>query len=126
MRALICQDPEAVFAAACVNVQAGYFDDPPELQGAAHFLEHALHLGSAAFPDERDYKLYLAKHGGASNASTSESCCWAVVAHGADVCIRSTRQGGQGGLAPSSRPTAPCPVPPPLPYRQAWCTPSTT
>lgn len=34
-------------------------------------LEHAVHLGSAKYPDERDYKAYLAQHGGASNASTS-------------------------------------------------------
>jgi hypothetical protein len=29
-----------------------------------------VHLGSAAFPDEREYKAFLAAHGGASNAST--------------------------------------------------------
>ncbi|KAF8073057.1 PXM16 [Scenedesmus sp. PABB004] len=51
--------------------QAGYFDDPPDLPGAAHFLEHVVHLGSAAFPDEREYKAFLAQHGGSSNASTS-------------------------------------------------------
>jgi secreted Zn-dependent insulinase-like peptidase len=41
------------------------------MPGLAHFLEHAVHLGSEAFPDEREYKAYLAQHGGASNASTS-------------------------------------------------------
>jgi len=129
--ALLVQDTEAVFAAACVNVQAGYFGDPPDLQGElqdaplrqrlalrcaalsslrhpsnvltmqiasccvllrpnacmrgahghsarlptaglAHFLEHAVHLGSAKFPDEKDYKLFLSQHGGSSNASTSK------------------------------------------------------
>jgi hypothetical protein len=54
-----------------VEMQAGYFDDL--LPGAAHFLEHMVHLGSDTFPDEREYKAFLAAHGGSSNASTSET-----------------------------------------------------
>jgi insulysin len=36
LRAVVVQDAEAVFAAACVNVDAGYFDDPPDLPGGLH------------------------------------------------------------------------------------------
>lgn len=72
LRVLAIQDTDAVFAAACANVQAGYFDDPA-LPGAAHFLEHMVHLGSGAFPDEREYKAFLAAHAGSSNASTSKT-----------------------------------------------------
>lgn len=72
LRVLAIQDKDAVFAAACANVQAGYFDDDLQLPGAAHFLEHMVHLGSEAFPDEREYKAFLAAHAGSSNASTSE------------------------------------------------------
>ena len=72
VRALLVQDKDAVYAAVCASIQAGYFDDPPELPGAAHFLEHMVHLGSQMFPDEREYKSFLAQHGGTSNASTSE------------------------------------------------------
>ncbi len=53
-------------------VQVGYMHDPPEVPGLAHFLEHAVHLGSALHPDEGEYKAFLAKHGGASNASTGQ------------------------------------------------------
>eukprot|EP00798_Chlamydomonas_sp_ICE-L_P025195 gene25195-10835_t len=70
-RILLVQDPEAVFAAACANVQAGYFDDPDDVPGLAHYLEHAVHLGSERYPDEKEYKAFLSQHGGASNASTS-------------------------------------------------------
>lgn len=70
MRFVLVQDPEAVFSAACVNVQAGYFDDPEDVPGVAHFLEHAVHLGSVKYPDDKDYKFYLSQHGGTSNAST--------------------------------------------------------
>ncbi|GBF97149.1 insulin-degrading-like metalloprotease [Raphidocelis subcapitata] len=71
VRAVVIQDRDAAFAAACANVQCGYFDDPPALPGLAHFLEHAVHLGSRRFPDEREYKQFLAQHGGGSNASTN-------------------------------------------------------
>lgn len=71
VRVLVIQDLDAVYAAASANVQVGYFDDPPSLPGAAHFVEHMVHLGSKQFPDEKEYKAFLAQHGGSSNASTS-------------------------------------------------------
>lgn len=71
LRVLVAQDSSVTTAAACATVQTGYFDD--ELPGSAHFLEHAVHLGSEAYPDEREYKAFLSRHGGSSNASTSES-----------------------------------------------------
>eukprot|EP00775_Hariotina_reticulata_P010378 gene10378-10536_t len=71
VRFLAIQDTDTVYAAACANIQCGYFDDPADLPGAAHFLEHMVHLGSIKYPDEREYKQFLAQHGGSSNASTS-------------------------------------------------------
>eukprot|EP00879_Flechtneria_rotunda_P030835 GHRR01033527.1.p1 GENE.GHRR01033527.1~~GHRR01033527.1.p1 ORF type:complete len:485 (+),score=121.85 GHRR01033527.1:146-1456(+) len=71
VRILVVQDVAAVYAAACASVQVGYFDDPQDLSGAAHFLEHMVHLGSKHFPDDKEYKHFLAQHGGSSNASTS-------------------------------------------------------
>lgn len=72
LRIIAVQDEKAVYAAACASVQVGYFQDPASLAGAAHFLEHMVHLGSSRFPDEKEYKGFLAQHGGSSNASTSE------------------------------------------------------
>ena len=43
------------------------------LLGIAHFTEHMCFLGSKAYPAENEYKQYLAKNGGKSNASTSMS-----------------------------------------------------
>ncbi|GAX81935.1 hypothetical protein CEUSTIGMA_g9363.t1 [Chlamydomonas eustigma] len=71
LRLLLVSDPEAVFAASCMNVRAGYFDDPEEIPGLAHLLEHAVHLGSSKYPEPQEYKTFLTKHGGSSNASTS-------------------------------------------------------
>ena len=45
--------------------------DPWELPGLAHFCEHMCFLGSDAHPDEAEYKRYVKKSGGSTNASTS-------------------------------------------------------
>jgi len=47
--------------------------DPRVLPGLAHFTEHMCFLGSKAYPEENEYKVYLSQHGGRSNASTSMS-----------------------------------------------------
>jgi secreted Zn-dependent insulinase-like peptidase len=70
LRALLIQDHDVVFATACANVQVGYFDDPLDMPGLAHYVEHMVHLGSKGYPDEKEYKHFLGQHGGASNAST--------------------------------------------------------
>jgi insulysin len=40
------------------------------LQGAAHFLEHLMFLGSEAFPDEGNIDRYARLHNGDTNASS--------------------------------------------------------
>jgi hypothetical protein len=44
VRAVVVHDQQAVFGAASVNVATGYMDDPTDLPGLAHFLEHVVHL----------------------------------------------------------------------------------
>lgn len=49
----------------------GYFSDPVEIPGLAHFCEHMLFLGTEKYPVENDYLKYITEHGGYCNASTS-------------------------------------------------------
>ncbi|EED96030.1 predicted protein, partial [Thalassiosira pseudonana CCMP1335] len=70
---LLANDPQSKHFAASVSVHAGASSDPRSLPGLAHFCEHMCFLGSAAYPQENEYKQYLAQHGGKSNASTSAS-----------------------------------------------------
>jgi len=70
---LLANDPQSKHFAASVSVHAGASSDPRGLPGLAHFCEHMCFLGSKAYPEENEYKQYLAQHGGKSNASTSMS-----------------------------------------------------
>ncbi|KAJ2850281.1 metalloprotease [Coemansia brasiliensis] len=68
---LCTSDPDASKAAASLSVNVGSFVDPPELQGLAHFLEHAIHLGSDKYPGANEYRAYIQDNHGHENAKTA-------------------------------------------------------
>jgi insulysin len=55
-----------------LSVGVGSLHDPEEYCGLAHFLEHMLFLGTEKYPDSAEYRDYLTKNGGNSNAYTAE------------------------------------------------------
>ena len=71
LRVLLISDPQATEAAAAMDVNAGSFNDPIEVDGLAHFCEHMLFLGTKKYPDESEYSNYLSTNGGYDNAYTS-------------------------------------------------------
>ena len=68
---LVVQDMTSTKSAAAMDVNVGYWKDPADISGLAHFLEHMLFLGTKKFPQEDAYSSFLAAHGGAANAFTS-------------------------------------------------------
>eukprot|EP00960_Hanusia_phi_P023003 679914-Hanusia_phi.AAC.6 len=68
---VLISDPETQTAAAAMAVAAGQLQDPPEVQGLAHFCEHMLFLGNKKFPGESDFDSFCAQSAGYSNAWTS-------------------------------------------------------
>ncbi|MEQ6890336.1 insulinase family protein [Halomonas sp. CS7] len=68
---LLVNDPEADKAAASLNVDVGSAQDPEDLAGLAHFLEHMLFLGTDDYPEPEAYQGYLTRHGGSHNAFTA-------------------------------------------------------
>ncbi|QFU00351.1 Protease 3 precursor [Halomonas sp. THAF5a] len=68
---LLVSDPEADKAAASLNVDVGSAQDPEDLAGLAHYLEHMLFLGTDAYPAPDAYQGYLSRHGGSHNAFTA-------------------------------------------------------
>lgn len=68
---LLVSDADADRAAASLNVGVGSAQDPEDLAGLAHFLEHMLFLGTDAYPESDAYQAYLSRHGGGHNAFTA-------------------------------------------------------
>ena len=69
---LLVSDPVANRAAACMSVGVGYYSDPPEIPGLAHFLEHMLFNGNRKYPLEGAFDDFLSTHRGSTNAETGE------------------------------------------------------
>jgi len=70
LKVIIVSDPDADKAAASLDVNVGYFNDPKDRQGLAHFLEHMLFLGTQKYPDANSYREFINAHGGSDNAFT--------------------------------------------------------
>lgn len=70
LRVILVHDEQAIHSAAAVGVNAGHFQDPDEMQGLAHFLEHMLFMGTEKYPQPSDYGDFVSQHGGHHNAWT--------------------------------------------------------
>lgn len=70
LEAYLISDPHAEQSAAGLSVEAGSWQDPKEYPGMAHFLEHMLFMGTAAYPNESEYMQFIADNGGLVNAAT--------------------------------------------------------
>ncbi|KAL0572984.1 metalloprotease [Marasmius crinis-equi] len=73
LEATLVSDLKTDKAAASLDVAVGHLSDPDDMPGLAHFCEHLLFMGTETFPKENEYKEYLAKNNGRSNAYTSVS-----------------------------------------------------
>ena len=71
LRVLLVSDPDADKAAAAMDVEVGSAQDPKDVLGLAHFLEHMLFLGTDRYPDPDAYQDFITKHGGNHNAFTA-------------------------------------------------------
>ena len=56
LECLIISDSEAEKSSSSMSVAAGSFQDPLEVQGLAHYLEHMLFMGTEKYPNENDYR----------------------------------------------------------------------
>lgn len=72
LNVLLVSDPEADKAAASMNVRVGSAQDPDDLQGLAHYLEHMLFLGTEPYPEPDAYQRYISNNAGSHNAFTAQ------------------------------------------------------
>ncbi len=70
LRVLLVSDPSTDKAAASLVAMRGYYDDPHEFAGLAHFLEHMLFIGTEKYPEVDGYQDFVGAHGGSTNAYT--------------------------------------------------------
>ncbi|ACE85039.1 insulinase family protein [Cellvibrio japonicus] len=71
LNVLLISDPEAEKAAAALSVATGAYQNPPEREGLAHFLEHMLFLGTEKYPEAGAYQAFITQQGGTFNAYTA-------------------------------------------------------
>lgn len=71
LQVYLISDPGIDQSAASMSVEAGSWQDSEEYPGTAHFLEHMLFMGNAAYPDESEYMQYIQDNGGLVNAFTA-------------------------------------------------------
>jgi hypothetical protein len=66
LRVLLVSDPDTDRAAASLTVLRGYYHEPREYPGLAHFLEHMLFIGTEKYPEVDGYQQFISAHGGQS------------------------------------------------------------
>lgn len=91
LEAVLVSNPSIQKSAVNLIVLAGSYQDPPEHQGLAHFLEHMLFLGTEEYPVEMEFARSLAEHSGQMNAYTTPdytSYQFAVASSGLDISLK--------------------------------------
>ncbi len=73
IKAYLISDANFQKSAAAATIEAGSWNDPNEYPGMAHFLEHMLFQGTAAYPDESEFIKFINDHGGQNNAFTGNA-----------------------------------------------------
>lgn len=59
-------------AAASLTVAVGSFDEPKNVGGLAHFLEHMVFMGNEKYRGESEFNDFVTANGGRRNAMTSD------------------------------------------------------
>ncbi len=71
LKVLLVSDTSLQKSAAAMDVYVGAGEDPEDIPGLAHFLEHMLFLGTEKYPDAGSFQAFISNHGGNNNAYTS-------------------------------------------------------
>ncbi|EMR09884.2 hypothetical protein PNEG_01646 [Pneumocystis murina B123] len=70
LHVLLISDPRTQLSAASMDVGIGYYSDPDDIPGLAHFCEHILFMGSLKASTNINFFSYIKRHNGIYNAST--------------------------------------------------------
>lgn len=70
---VVVSDQSAEQNACSLEVKAGSFDESDKIPGLAHFVEHALFLGTEQYPNPDEFKQLIDRNGGNYNATTANT-----------------------------------------------------
>ncbi len=73
LKVYLVSDPSADKSGVALSVEVGFWEDPKNHAGMAHFLEHMLFLGTEKYPEEGAFQKYVGENSGMANASTSSN-----------------------------------------------------
>ncbi|CAG5091540.1 Oidioi.mRNA.OKI2018_I69.PAR.g13115.t1.cds [Oikopleura dioica] len=71
MKVVLVKDDLAVKDSVSLGISVGMLEDPPDMKGMAHFLEHMVSRSSKNYPEILGYKNFVYSNGGRNNALTS-------------------------------------------------------
>ena len=71
LRVLLVHDPHADSASAAVDVNAGSAQEPADVPGLAHFLEHMLFISTKRYPTPGEFMNVISANSGKTNAYTA-------------------------------------------------------
>ena len=72
MNVITIYDKNTKTSAAAMSVKVGHNNNPENIDGLAHYLEHMLFMGSRKYPKENYFFDKLSSSGGSTNAFTSD------------------------------------------------------
>lgn len=72
LRIFMMDDKESNISSALMYVGVGSKDNPKDIPGLAHFLEHMLFMGSDTYPGSTYFQSQISKYGGFTNAFTAD------------------------------------------------------
>ena len=67
---LLVSDSDSAHSGCALSVNAGSYDEPNEVSGLAHFLEHMLFEGTEKYPSNDYFDDFLSRNDGGTNAFT--------------------------------------------------------
>ena len=70
MKIVLIKDENANKNTAFLSILGGLVNDPLDMLGLSHFLEHCVLLGSENYPEENRYRSFIATNGGRGKATT--------------------------------------------------------
>ncbi|UTF59043.1 insulinase family protein [Gilvimarinus sp. DA14] len=73
LQVVLVSDPSVEVSGASLSVGVGSYQNPDQIPGLAHYLEHMLFLGTEKYPEPNSFQTFVQQNAGFSNAYTAST-----------------------------------------------------